>query len=111
MSRPAGREALDGIKMQATGDSSVRVVTAWSGATRHAAALAGVALLNPYTLFGLDAGPYWLATLLMPPLLAAAYLGVRALLSRPAAAREGLSFIRLSAMLQVLMLAAQWADV
>jgi hypothetical protein len=98
--------------MQATGDSSVRVAPAWSGATRHAAVLAGVSLLNPYTLFGLDAGPYWLATFLMPPLLAAAYLGVLALLRRPAAsAREGLSFIRLSAMLQVLMLAAQWADV
>lgn len=98
--------------MQATGHSFLRVAPAWSGALRHVGVLAGVALLNPYTLFGLDAGPYWLATFLVPPLLAATCLRVLALLRRQAApGRRGPSFIRLSAMLQVLMLAAQWADV
>lgn len=79
---------------------------------RYVALLALTALANPFTLFGRDSGSYW-ASAFLAPLLIAGLCCCALLWKRSVYAHDEVSslFIRLSLIVQVLILSFQWMDV
>ncbi|MEF7617551.1 hypothetical protein V4F39_26815 [Aquincola sp. MAHUQ-54] len=77
---------------------------------RHCCAMAAVAVLNPYTLFGRDTGTFWLAAFVLPVLLSAAYaIGRRGPRAPTSAAAK--RFVQAGLPLVAVVLMLQWADV